>query len=227
MEHGFTWLSGFGAYEPVATAAMVSLLLALLAIVVSRRVAKLGQSVDPEEGLTVRNVAEVLVDGMRRMAEGVLGHDHERYVPLLAAFFVYILTCNLLGLVPGFLPPTGHFPMTFGLGLVSFAAYNAYGMKAQGAGNHLKHFLGPVIFIAPLMLIIELFSHGFRPISLGIRLFANMDADHKVLGLFTELTHFLIPVAFYVLGTFVSVVQAFVFTMLTAIYISLAVAHDH
>jgi F-type H+-transporting ATPase subunit a len=117
--------------------------------------------------------------------------------------------------------------MTFGLGLVSFAAYNAYGMKAQGVGGHLKHFLGPVIFIAPLMLIIEIFSHGFRPVSLGIRLFANMDADHKVLGLFTDLTHFVIPVLFYGLGTFVAIVQAFVFTMLTAIYISLAVAHDH
>jgi F-type H+-transporting ATPase subunit a len=227
MEHGFTWLSGFGVYEPIATAVMVSLLVALFAFAVSRRVARLGQSVDPEDGLSVRSVAEVVVDGMNGLAEGVLGHGYERYVPLLAAFFVYILTCNLLGLIPGFLPPTGHFPMTLGLGLVSFVAYNAYGMKAQGVGQHLKHFLGPVIFIAPLMLIIEIFSHGFRPVSLGIRLFANMDADHKVLGLFTDLTHVVIPVAFYVLGTFVSVVQAFVFTMLTAIYISLAVAHDH
>jgi F-type H+-transporting ATPase subunit a len=77
------------------------------------------------------------------------------------------------------------------------------------------------------MLIVELFSHAFRPISLGIRLYANMFADHQVVALFTQMTYVIIPVIFYVLGAFVSVVQAFVFTMLTAIYIALAISHDH
>jgi F-type H+-transporting ATPase subunit a len=77
------------------------------------------------------------------------------------------------------------------------------------------------------MLLVEIFSHAFRPISLGIRLFANMAADHQVVAIFTQLTYAVIPVIFYALGAFVSVVQAFVFTMLTAIYIALAISHDH
>lgn len=226
-EHGYTWLSAFGAYEPIAGSLFVSALLVLFALAVRRSVADADRAVEPGDGLTARNVGEVFVDGISGLAEGVLGHGYEKYVPLLAAFFSFILISNLLGLVPGFAPPTGKFQVTFGLGLVSFFAYHAYGMKEQGVPSYLKHFLGPVIFIAPLMLIIEIFSHGFRPVSLGIRLFANMDADHRVVGTFTHLTHFVIPVAFYVLGAFVSVVQAFIFTMLTAIYISMAVAHDH
>jgi F-type H+-transporting ATPase subunit a len=84
-----------------------------------------------------------------------------------------------------------------------------------------------MLLLAPLMLLVEIFSHAFRPISLGIRLFANMFADHKVVEMFTNLTKVGVPVIFYLLGSFVSVVQAFVFTMLTAIYIALAISHDH
>lgn len=227
MEHGFTWLSSFGVYEPIATALVVSALLILFALVVRRSVADPVTAVEPQEGFSARNLGEVLVDGISGLAEGALGHGYEKHVPLLAAFFSFILVSNLIGLVPGFLPPTGHFQVTFALGLVSFFAYHAYGVKAHGVGSYLKHFLGPMIVIAPLMLFIELFSHMFRPVSLGIRLYANMDADHRVLALFTDLTKVIVPVVFYTLGTFVSVIQAFVFTMLTAIYISLAVAHDH
>lgn len=227
MEHGYTWLSAFGPYEPVAGSLLVAALLVLFAIAVRRGVSDPARAVEPAEGLAPRNVAEMFVDAISGLAEGVIGHGHEKYVPLLASFFSFILVANLLGLVPGFAPPTGQFQVTFALGLVSFFAYHAYGMRAQGVGAYLKHFLGPVMVIAPLMLVIEVFSHSFRPVSLGIRLFANMDADHRVIGLFTSLTHWVIPVAFYVLGTFVSVVQAFIFTILTAIYIAMAVAHDH
>ena len=227
MEHGYTWLSSFGPYEPIAGSILVSVLLIIFAVVVRRSVADPEKAIVPDEGLSPRTVGEVFVDGISGLAEGVLGHGYEKFVPILASFFSFILISNLLGLIPGFLPPTGTFQVTFALGLVSFFAYHAYGMKEQGVGSYLKHFLGPVLFIAPLMLVIEIFSHGFRPVSLGIRLFANMDADHRVLGTFTELTHYVIPVIFYVLGAFVSVVQAFIFTMLTAIYISMAVAHDH
>jgi F-type H+-transporting ATPase subunit a len=91
----------------------------------------------------------------------------------------------------------------------------------------VKQFLGSVVFLMPLMLVVELFSHLFRPVSLGIRLFANMFADHQVVEIFTDLTYFVVPVVFYALGAFVAVVQAFVFTMLSAIYIALAVSHEH
>jgi F-type H+-transporting ATPase subunit a len=226
MEHHvYTWLSGFAVYEPVATGMVVVLGLIAFAVLVRSRIGDPRRALEPEDGLTVRNVAEVFVEGMNSLAESVIGHHYHAYVPLLATFFAFILMANLLGLIPGFSPPTSHFQMTFGLGVVSFFAYNIYGLRAQGA-SYLKHFLGPLLLLAPLMLPIEMVSHVFRPISLGIRLYANMFADHAVIDIFTGLTHWVLPVLFYVLGAFVCVVQAFVFTMLTAIYISLGLSHE-
>jgi len=226
MEHGFTWFGALGLPDVIATSVFVALLLVAFAFAVRSRFAAAGASVEPEDGVTIRNVAETFVEAMHQLAEGVIGHGAERYVPLLATFFVFILVANLLGLVPGFSPPTSDFNITFGLGLVSFVAYNYYGARAHGVA-YVKQFLGPMLLLAPLMLLVEIFSHAFRPISLGIRLFANMFADHKVVEIFTDLTWVAVPVIFYMLGTFVSVVQAFVFTMLTAIYIALAISHDH
>ena len=227
MEHGYTWLQDLPIPEHVATAILVALLLVVFGLRVRSKLTNTEAALQPEDGVTARNVAEIAVEFVSGLAQGVIGHNAERCVPLLAAFFVYILVSNLVGLVPGFVPPTSNFNTTLGLGLVSFLAYNAYGMREHGVGGHLKHLLGPVIWIAPLMLVVELFSHAFRPISLGIRLFANMFADHEVVSIFTSLTKVVIPVLFYVLGAFVAVVQAFVFTMLSAIYISLSMAHDH
>ena len=225
MEHGFTWLGSLGLPDAIATSLLVATLLVFFALAARVRLAS-ANAVEPEDGVTVRNVAETFVEAIQGLAEGVIGHGSERYVPLLATFFIYILVANLLGLVPGFSPPTSDFNITFALGVVSFVAYNYYGMRAHGAG-YVKQFLGPMLLLAPLMLLVEIFSHVFRPISLGIRLFANMFADHQVVAMFTDMTKVVIPVIFYLLGAFVSVVQAFVFTMLTAIYIALAISHDH
>jgi len=226
MEHGFTWLGSLGLPDAIATSLLVAMGLILFAVVVRGRLAAAVQSVEPEDGVTLRNVAETFVEAIQGLAEGVIGHGAEKYVPLLATFFIFILISNLLGLVPGFAPPTSNFNITFALGLVSFVAYNYYGARAHGVG-YAKQFLGPMLLLAPLMLLVEIFSHAFRPISLGIRLFANMFADHKVVEMFTNLTKVGVPVIFYLLGSFVSVVQAFVFTMLSAIYIALAISHDH
>jgi F-type H+-transporting ATPase subunit a len=227
MEHGFTWLHGLPIPEHIATALLVALLLLAFALRVRPKLVNTEAALDPDDGVSALNIAEAVVEAISGLAEGVIGHNFERYVPLLAAFFVFILTANLIGLVPGFVPPTSNFNVTLALGVISFLAYNVYGMKAAGVGGHLRHLLGPVIWLAPLMLLVELFSHSFRPISLGIRLFANMFADHELVSIFTNLTKVVVPVMFYVLGAFVCVVQAFVFTMLSAIYISLSVSHDH
>jgi F-type H+-transporting ATPase subunit a len=228
--HAFTWLSTIPGVnrlpENAATAILVTLLLLVFAFRVRPKLADTTGAIEPEDGVTSRNFAEVFVEAISGLAEGVIGHHYQQYVPLLATFFIFILVSNLLGLVPGFVPPTSSFSTTLALGVISFLAYNVYGVKAHGPG-YFKHFLGPVMFIAPLMLFIELFSHAFRPISLGIRLFANLFADHEVVTIFTDLTKVGVPVMFYVLGAFVSVVQAFVFTMLSAIYIALSVSHDH
>jgi F-type H+-transporting ATPase subunit a len=229
--HPFTWLGTLvglhGAWEHVGAAVLVTGLLLLFATRVRSGLANTETAIMPDEGVTARSVGEAFVEAIIGIARSAIPEHPERYVPLLATFFAFILLSNLLGLVPGFSPPTSSFNITFALGCVSFGAYHAYGVRAQGAGTYLKHFLGPVLFIAPLMLVIEIFSHGFRPVSLGVRLYANMFADHTVIEIFTDLTKVLIPIAFYALGFFVCIVQSFVFTMLSAIYISGAVSHEH
>jgi F-type H+-transporting ATPase subunit a len=227
MEHEpFTWFGAIGLPDKIATSGLVAALLVLFAVVVHRRLAATESAITPEDGITGRSLAEVFVEAMSGLAEGVIGHGAERYVPLLATFFIFILVCNLIGLVPGFSPPTSDFNITFALGVVSFFAFHVYGAREHGV-KYVKQFLGPVVFLMPLMLVVEVFSNLFRPVSLGIRLFANMFADHQVVEIFTGLTKLGVPVVFYVLGAFVAVVQAFVFTMLSAIYIALALSHEH
>jgi F-type H+-transporting ATPase subunit a len=228
MEHeAFTWVgAAVGPLEKIATGGIVALLLVVFALRVRPKLALTDAAIEPEDGVTARNIAEAFVESISGLAEGVIGHGAERYVPLLASFFAFILVANLVGLVPGFSPPTSDFNITFGLGFIAFVAYHVYGAREHGF-SYIKQFLGSVVFLMPLMLIVELFSHLFRPVSLGIRLFANMFADHQVVEIFTGLTKFGVPVIFYVLGAFVGVVQAFVFTILSAIYIALAVSHDH
>src|SRR5262245_27025440 len=227
--HPFTWLGTIGsltgAWEHIGGAVLVGIILIAFAAKVHGRLANTESAIVPDEGVTPRSIAEAFVEAIVSIAKSAIPEDTERYVPLLATFFAFILLMNVLGLVPGFIPPTSAFNLTFALGLVSFGAYQAYGVRAQGFWGHLKHFLGPVPFVAPLMLIIELVSHSFRPVSLGVRLYANMFADHQVIEIFTTLTYLVIPVAFYALGFFVCIVQSFVFTILSAIYISGAVAH--
>jgi F-type H+-transporting ATPase subunit a len=228
MEHApFNWFQFLKEeHQSAGFAVVVAILLVVFALRVRGKLAATERALEPDDGVSARNVAEAFVEAISGLAEGVIGHHSEKYVPLLASFFAFVLVGNLMGLVPGFKPPTSDFNVTFGLGVISFFAYQTYGVKAQGA-KYIKHFLGPVALLAPLMFVIEAFSQSFRPVSLGIRLYANMFADHQVVEIFTEMTKVGIPVMFYVLGAFVSVVQAFVFTMLSAIYIALAVAGDH
>ena len=230
MEHGFTWVQAIPGLSALpghtATALVVASLLLLLAVVARRGLEAAQDPLLPDGRVTPREIFELAVSFIADLAEGVVGHGGERFVPYFASLFLFILLANMIGLVPGFTPPTDSFNTTFGLGAVSFLAYNYYGLREHGL-PYLKHFAGPVLWLAPLMIIIELFSHAFRPVSLAIRLYGNMFADHLVLGIFTDLTKLVIPVLFYVLGAFVCVVQAFVFTVLSMVYVGLAVSHDH
>jgi len=230
MEHGFSWVKqvpGLMLLEPhTSTALLVMVLLVLFAVRARQQLASTTDVTVPAEGFSARNVAEVLVEFITNLSESVIGHDGPRFVPLFASFFVFILGCNLIGLIPGFSPPTDNFNVTLALGVVSFVAYNYYGVQTHGVA-YLKQFVGPLLALAPLMIIVELFSHFFRPASLAMRLYGNMFADHLLLGIFTDLTKLLIPVIFYLLGTFVSFLQALVFTLLSMVYVALAISHDH
>ena len=156
----------------------------------------------------------------------VIGKKGRKFVPLFASIFLYVWFNNLLGLVPGMTPATENINTTVAIGLFSFAAYNYFGFKEHGI-SYLKQFMGPLLLLAPLMIIIELISHIVRPASLGLRLQGNMLGDHTVLGIFLDLVPYGIPVVFYFLGMFVCTMQAFVFTMLSMIYVSMAISHDH
>jgi F-type H+-transporting ATPase subunit a len=185
-----------------------------------------GTHLIPDKGLTARNLAELLVGGIESMAQGSLGEKGRPYIAMFGTFFAFILVSNLMGLIPGFAPPTSNFNVTFALGIASFLAFTWIGIQSQGLVNYLKHFAGPVWWLAVLMFPIELIGNIFRPISLGMRLFGNMTGDHLVLEIFTDLTKVIIPVIFYFLGAFVSLVQAFVFTLLSMVYVSLSMGHD-
>ncbi len=229
MEHAFTWVSiipGLSALpDHTATATLVALALIAWALVALKQMRAAADPVVPDATLTARNLLEIYVELFTDLVEGVIGHNQGRkYMHMYAALFLFILAANLLGLVPGFAPPTNNFNITFALGVVSFVVYNYYGFAAKGPG-YLKHFLGPFWWLVFLMLPLELVDNFVRPFSLSLRLFGNMTGDHLVLEIFTDLTKMIIPVVFYLLGILVCVIQAFVFTLLSIIYVQLAVAH--
>jgi len=203
MEHeAFTWIGALGLPDKIVTAALIAVLLIVFALRLRPKVARTEAAIEPEDGVTARNLGEVFVEFIDGIAEGVIGHGADRYVPLLGTFFIFILAANLVGLIPGFSPPTSEFRITLALGVISFFAYHTYGVREHG-GMYFKQFMGPLLALAPLMIVVELFSHAFRPMSLGIRLYANLFADHTLIEIFTNLTHAVVPVAFYILGAFV------------------------
>jgi F-type H+-transporting ATPase subunit a len=181
----------------------------------------------PESKLTFRNFFEIIAENLYKLTEMVMGeHDAAYYFPAIGTMFLFIFTSNLVGLIPGFLPPTDNLNTTLALGIFVFVYYNYIGLKTHGIA-YLKHFLGPLLWLAPLMLVIEIASHVFRPISLAFRLRGNIMGDHVVLHVFSDLVPVLLPVVFYGLGVFVAFIQAFVFCLMTMVYISLSTAHDH
>lgn len=234
MEHPFTWYAFLQSFlhplsvipEPTFNAVAVILLLLALAFGFRRAVARAENPAIPDDRLSARNLLELLVEMVVGLSDSIIGKKGRKYVSLFGSLFLFILIANLLGLVPGFTPPTSSFFSNLALGLVVFVAYHYFGVRANGA-HYFKQFMGPMLLLAPLFVIIEVFSHAFRPISLSIRLYGNMFGDHLVLEIFSDLTKLVIPVVFYVLGTLVSVIQASVFTILTMIYVAMAISHEH
>jgi F-type H+-transporting ATPase subunit a len=155
-----------------------------------------------------------------------MGEKHAaRFFPLIGVLFLFILFSNLIGLIPGFIPPTDTLKTNAGIALLVFFATHYYGIKANGLA-YFKHFLGPMPVLAPLMLPIEIVSHIARPLSLMVRLMGNMMADHKVVFAFFALVPLVVPLPFMLLGLLVCGIQALVFCTLTMVYISMAIEHD-
>ena len=224
MSH-FTWMSLLGFADHTLTATLVMALLVALAWTAKKQIVASPDPVVPDASLSVRNVMEMFVEMISGIVRDVLGNRARRFIPLFGCFFLFILACNIIGLLPGFSPPTSNFNVTFALGVCSFLLYNYYGFS-EGGMEYVKHFVGPIWWLGILMVPLELIDNFVRPLSLALRLFGNMNGDHLVLGIFTDMTYVIIPVAFYVLGTLVCVIQAFVFTLLSVVYLSLALPHE-
>lgn len=230
---GFTWLGSvahkFHLPQHTVTYAFVCLLFIIGGLIYRAKTSSVEASLVPDKGFSFRNVFESFGEFLFDLARNIMGEkDAKTYFTMIVTVFMVIFLNNLIGIIPGFLPPTDNFNTTLAMGIFVFIYYNYHGIRAQGFIGHMKHFLGPVVGLAPLMLIIELISHAVRPISLGLRLKGNMEGDHLVLSIFSDLVPYLVPVPFYALGIFVSFIQAFVFTLLTMIYIGSAVEHhDH
>lgn len=214
-------------YIHVVMAGVAFTFLALFSFAAASSLKKRSNALIPDEKLTFANIGELTVGALSNLADDIIGHDGHKYVWLLAPTFLYIFVANMLGVIPGFLPPTDNINTNLAVSSVIFIGYNAYGIKENGLAGYLKHFMGPVIFIAPLFFAIELVSHLVRPASLAIRLYGNIFGDHLVIAIFSDLVPLVVPAVFLGVGTFVSFIQALVFTLLSMVYISLATAHDH
>ena len=230
---GFTWFSElahkFHIGEYTVSFIFIALLLSILGLVYKIKTSSVEGSIIPDKGVTFRNIFEFIGEFIFNLSKNVMPEaEAKRYFKIFVLMFMFILMSNLLGLLPGFLPPTENFNTTFALGVFVFIYYNFHGIRVQGLIGHLKHFAGPLWYMAPLIFVLEIISHAMRPVTLGLRLRGNMMGDHAVLAIFSELVPYLVPIPFYILGIFVCFMQAFVFTLLTMIYVGLSVeTHAH
>ncbi|HKS73631.1 MAG TPA: F0F1 ATP synthase subunit A [Terriglobales bacterium] len=198
---------------------LVFLFLIILFLLVRSRL-----SVDEPGAL--QHMFEGLHGFIQDQSNEIIGHHSEGFTPFLMALGLFILICNLIGLVPGFESPTAVAVVPLGCALVAFFYYHAQGLKHSGLA-YFKHFAGPFWWLAPIMIPIEIASHLARVLSLTVRLFANMFAGDMVTMVFFSLVPLAIPVMFLGLHIFVSFLQAYIFVLLTTVYLAGAVAEEH
>ncbi len=236
---GGTWIAhqGYGhggaGVDHVVSALFVLILVSVMAFVAGSKLKDAKAALVPEQTLTIRTFFELFIGAVLGMMEPIMGKKASRYfLPLIGTCAVFIFFSNAMGLVPGFIPPTDSLKTTAALAIIIFVSTHVYGLRENGMA-HVKHLFGP--WLGPigiplniLMFIIEIIGHLARPLSLSLRLMANMFGDHMVVGIFTLLVPFLVPVPFLLLGTIVVTVQTAVFCILSTVYIGLAIEHhDH
>jgi F-type H+-transporting ATPase subunit a len=180
-----------------------------------------------EKPAAPQQFAEIIHEFVGNQAEQIIGHGYERFQAVVTVIFLFVISCNLIGLIPGITAPTESPVVPLGVAILTFVYYNFHGFRAQGVKGYLGHFAGPIWWIAPLLFPIEVVSHFARIMSLTIRLYANMFAGSLVTLVFFSLVPLGIPVVFLGLHLAVSVIQAYVFMLLAMIYLAQATAHDH
>jgi len=230
---GFTFFSSLAHSlhlpEHIITYAFVLMMILLSGGIYRLGLSKKSNLVMLDPGITFRNIIESYGKFVYSQCQAIIGPvEGPKYFTFIAALFLCILANNLIGLIPGFSPATQNINTTLAMGIFSFAYYNYMGCKELGTAKYLKHFMGPLWYMAVLVFPIEIISNLVRPISLALRLRGNIFGDHLVMGIFGDLAPLVIPIAFLMLGLLVSFIQAYVFSVLTMVYISLATAHhDH
>jgi F-type H+-transporting ATPase subunit a len=211
-------------------ACIVMIALALFAISSTRRLEKIPTT-------RRQNLVELIVEGLNNFTVDIIGPEGREYTPFIGSLFIFILCANLLGLFPGLKSPTSSLSITVSLALIVFVAYNVIGIRKAGVKRYLKHLIGEPVWLAPLMFPIHVIGELARPLSLSVRLFGNMFGEEMVLAILASLTLVIVPYLIAIptqfpimlFDVFISFVQAMVFSMLSAIYISLALeaAEEH
>ena len=232
-----TYLAGFGntllgvfhqtAADPQAPWADYIVMQLLVAVIMIGLFALLRMGLSVHKPGKLQHVFELIHAFISEQTEDQVGHGWRGHIVMFETMFIFLLLANLIGVIPGFMSPTQVLYVPCGCALIAFLYYNIVSLRKNGPIGYTKHFLGPVWWLAPLMLPIEIVSHLARPLSLTVRLFANMYAGEQVTLLFLSMTYLVAPAIFMGLHVFVSFLQAYIFTLMTMIYVAGAVAEEH
>jgi F-type H+-transporting ATPase subunit a len=196
-------------------------LLMMVGVVLLRR------SLSVENPGRFQQVMEVVVQFIQEMSDEIIGHGSSRYVAMLGTLGLFIVMCNLLGMIPTLQTPTAHIQVTLGCAVSAFLYYNFQGFRQQGVIGYLKHLCGPMLGIAIIMFPVEVIGNLGRLLSLSVRLYANMMVGDLLEEVFGALVPILVPAVFMALHVFVSFLQAYIFMLLPAVYIGMAVSEEH
>ncbi|KFO68788.1 ATP synthase F0F1 subunit A [Smithella sp. SCADC] len=216
--HPLLFLENHYVPEQVMYALFVGILLATLSLLATRRLAVYPGS--------AQNVTEVIIGGFDSLLDEIMGHNGRKFFPLIATLGLFILTSNLIGIVPGFESPTANINTNLAMALVVFFSTHVVGVKEHGL-KYFKQFMGPVWWLTPLMLPIEIISHISRPLSLTFRLFGNIKGEDIVLLVVLFLVPYFVPLPVFALMIFTSLVQTLVFMLLAMMYIAGAMEEGH
>jgi F-type H+-transporting ATPase subunit a len=217
VQHRFAW--------DIPDHVIMALVVLLISIIVFPLMAR---KISRENPGHFQQMLELVVGGLKTLLRDIIGHDGDRYLYIIGSFAAFIFVSNIFGLFFFLQPPTSNPNTTFGLALCAFLYYNWQGIRSQGLGHYLKHFMGPMPLLAPLMIPIEIIGHLARILSLGMRLFGNIFGEHTATGIFMGMLPFVLPWPMMGLGIFGAFLQTFVFIMLTMVYIAGAtVVEEH
>jgi len=224
--HGLEWLrpTDPGPAHPIPNYLAMEILV-ILVILVAALILRSRLSV--ENPGKFQHLMEVMVEFVQSTADEIIGHDGRRYVPLLGTLFLYVAVCNMIGLIPTLQTPTAAIQATLGLAVAAFLYYNYHGFRQHGVFGYAKHLWGPMLLIGIIMFPVEVVGNVGRLLSLSVRLYANMMVGDLLEQVFGGLVPVVVPVFFAALHIFVSLLQAYIFMLLPAIYLSLAVSEEH